>query len=281
MMANWRRWIKLYIEILDDPKMGKMSDWMWRRTIELFLLAGENGNDGELQPVGDLAWRLRLEESKLLAALESLSQAGVTELLPNGIWKIRNFTKRQDADNPTERKQAERLRERKFGHDPTSGNVTKGDETVTKRDTDKKGLEEIRKEEDESRGEEKGPAAASFPERLSNVQLFCKITNMSYIPSGSMPAVMTALDALKQKYKDDPGLIAFLSPFWESWKGRRTKDGRKFSELNCAWLTDWAATGSIPPERANGNGNTNGNGYEKAMQAIQEAMNGIEEDHPV
>ena len=34
-------WIKLYHEILDDPKMGRMPDRLWRRTIELFLLAGE------------------------------------------------------------------------------------------------------------------------------------------------------------------------------------------------------------------------------------------------
>ena len=40
-----RIWIKLYLEILDDPKMDLLPDWLWRRAIELFLLAGENGND--------------------------------------------------------------------------------------------------------------------------------------------------------------------------------------------------------------------------------------------
>jgi hypothetical protein len=53
-----RFWIKLYLEILDDPKMGQLPDGLWRSAIELFLLAGENGNDGLLQPVTDLAWRL-------------------------------------------------------------------------------------------------------------------------------------------------------------------------------------------------------------------------------
>ena len=41
-------WIKLYYEILDDPKLGKLTDWLFRRAIELFLLAGENDNDGLL-----------------------------------------------------------------------------------------------------------------------------------------------------------------------------------------------------------------------------------------
>jgi len=39
MTGNY--WIKLYIEILHDAKMGAMSDRLWRRTIEMFLLAGE------------------------------------------------------------------------------------------------------------------------------------------------------------------------------------------------------------------------------------------------
>ena len=65
-MKTKRFWIKLYLEILDDPKMGLLPDWLWRRAIELFLLAGENGNDGLLQPVTDLAWRLRVSTEKAI-----------------------------------------------------------------------------------------------------------------------------------------------------------------------------------------------------------------------
>ena len=72
-----RIWVKLYIEILDDPKMGLLPDWLWRRAIELFLLAGENGNDGLLQPVTDLAWRLRVSTEKLTESLQALSEVGV------------------------------------------------------------------------------------------------------------------------------------------------------------------------------------------------------------
>jgi hypothetical protein len=38
-------WIKLNIEILDDLKMGRLANHMWRRAVELFLLAGREGND--------------------------------------------------------------------------------------------------------------------------------------------------------------------------------------------------------------------------------------------
>ena len=57
-----RFWIKLYIEILDDPKMGRLGDDLWRRAAELFLLAGKEGNDGALPPIDEMAWTLRLSE---------------------------------------------------------------------------------------------------------------------------------------------------------------------------------------------------------------------------
>ena len=62
-------WIKLYIEILDDPKMGRLPNHLWRRAVELFLLAGRQGNDGALPPVKEMAWTLRLSEDKVLEDL--------------------------------------------------------------------------------------------------------------------------------------------------------------------------------------------------------------------
>jgi len=95
MKRIWKRqWVKLWIELLDDTKMGKLPDWLWRRAIELFLLAGENENDGLLQPVTDLAWRLRTSEKRLTESLAALSIVGVVHETPEG-WCVTNFKKRQ------------------------------------------------------------------------------------------------------------------------------------------------------------------------------------------
>jgi len=106
-----RVWIKTYIEILDDPKMGRLPDWLWRRAIELFLLAGENGNDGLLQPVMDMAWRLRTSEEKLTESLQALSQVGVVHETPEG-WVVTHFKERQSALSNTERVHEFRKRKR-------------------------------------------------------------------------------------------------------------------------------------------------------------------------
>ena len=128
-MAN-RIWIKLYLEILNDPKMGCMPDWLWRRAIELFLLAGENGDDGLLQPVKDLVWKLRTSEEKLTASLQALSEVGVVHETPQG-WVVTNFKERQYSDSYERTKRyRERYKERHSdGHSDGTcdGDVTNND----------------------------------------------------------------------------------------------------------------------------------------------------------
>jgi hypothetical protein len=97
-----RYWIKLYIEILDDPKMGKMPDWLFRRALELFLLAGETGDDGLLPSAADIAWRLRIMKPKLTRALSALSLAGVVHETPKG-WVVTHFSDRQSPSPVTDR----------------------------------------------------------------------------------------------------------------------------------------------------------------------------------
>jgi len=87
-------WIKLYHEILHDPKMGRLPDGVWRRAVEMFLLAGELGDDGKLPPIADMAWTLRLDEGVLRKDLEALVKAEiVTET--DGQWIVTHFAKRQ------------------------------------------------------------------------------------------------------------------------------------------------------------------------------------------
>jgi hypothetical protein len=124
-----RIWIKLYLEILDDPKMGQLPDWLWRRAIELFLLAGENGNDGLLQPVPDLAWRLRVSAEKLTESLQALSEVGVVHETPQG-WLVTNFKKRQYSES-VERMRRYRRRNGYGNSDtPGDGDVT-DDESIS------------------------------------------------------------------------------------------------------------------------------------------------------
>jgi len=89
-----RTWIKIYLEILDDPKIGRLAVWLRWRFVELVLVAAESDQSGTLPPVTQLAWRLRVGEADLVKSLRSLSEIGVV-CQQGGRWKVTNFEKRQ------------------------------------------------------------------------------------------------------------------------------------------------------------------------------------------
>jgi len=111
-MADY--WIKLYHEILDDPKMATLPDRLWRRTIEIFLLAGKLSADksGQLPETNRLAWLLRMSTDDLSMDMTQLSNAGIIKKNTDG-WKVVNFEKRQSAVSDAERKRQQRERDNK------------------------------------------------------------------------------------------------------------------------------------------------------------------------
>ena len=107
-----RSWIKLYLEILDDPKMGRLPDHLWRRCTELFLVAGEYDCDGLLPPPTDIIWRLRITEEQLLEALHALETLGIVQSTAEG-WVVAHFKDRQFSESYERVKRfRERFRER-------------------------------------------------------------------------------------------------------------------------------------------------------------------------
>jgi len=96
-------WIKLYHEILDDPKMGRLPDALFRRAIELFLIAGEVDREGGLPALADMAWRLREDEIDLLAQMEDLEALSILSRDAQSGWRVTHFAKRQAPSPAIER----------------------------------------------------------------------------------------------------------------------------------------------------------------------------------
>jgi len=105
-------WLKLWHEMLDDPKMGRLTDRQYRRFVELLLLAGDYDQDGLLPSYEDIEFRLRTPEG-LHDDMEYFYS--ITGLLStDGIksW-ITNWKKRQEAMTETERSKRWREKQRK------------------------------------------------------------------------------------------------------------------------------------------------------------------------
>jgi len=95
-MAQNNYWMKLWFDILRDPKMGMLPDRLWRRVIELFLLAGQNGEDGLLPDVPTIAWQLNRSAQSITNDLEKIRETGIVDQTPNGLWFVTNFKKRNE-----------------------------------------------------------------------------------------------------------------------------------------------------------------------------------------
>jgi DnaD/phage-associated family protein len=107
-------WLKLYYEILDDPKMGRLPDRHYRRVIESFSLAGEMDAGGLLPTIEDMAWRLHLAPDELITDLQYIEQTTrIIHQNGDGKWWVTKFAERQDASTEAERKAYQRQRDRK------------------------------------------------------------------------------------------------------------------------------------------------------------------------
>lgn len=241
-------WIKLYLEILDDPKMGRLPDYLFRRAIELFLAAGENGNDGALQPVPQLAWRLRLDEMKLRESLRALSEVGVVYEAKPDEWVVTNFQKRQDAASPTER-----VREFRKRNDIETKRYTKCNETCNVSETVAPYTEaEEESESDTESTSSPSPArekiSAPMPrgpliDEREACRIYTAITGHTVPPSGQRGNIEQVIIDIFREHRTADATIQFLMPFWLEW------NKRQYSPTNSAWLLEWAVTRQIPVKK--------------------------------
>jgi hypothetical protein len=72
-----RAWIRLYTEVIHDPKVCRLSDRLYRVWIGCLCMAAET--DGYLPPLKDVAFTLRMNEKAAQEALAGLELAGLID----------------------------------------------------------------------------------------------------------------------------------------------------------------------------------------------------------
>jgi len=88
------KWFRMYVEIIDDPKMKQVSDRSFRVFNYLLALAAEADEDGVIpMSRADIIWRLRISEKDLDTAVKQLSFLDIIE--DSYPLKFLNWGKRQ------------------------------------------------------------------------------------------------------------------------------------------------------------------------------------------
>lgn len=108
-MAGGMPWVKVYTEMLDDPKLAKIDDVIKWRFVELILVAAECDAGGAFivgdseMTIDDIAWRLRMDKTKLSSEIGALIKAGILHK-DGSILEIPKFAERQ---GPTQKEKRE------------------------------------------------------------------------------------------------------------------------------------------------------------------------------
>lgn len=108
-MSKGMTWIRMYPEMLDDPKIGRLPDDLKWRFTSLCLLAGEFDHAGELRDgeiatnLDDIAWRLRCDIAELMEQVSTLVSAGLLHW-DNQVLVVSAFAKRNGTSQEERRK---------------------------------------------------------------------------------------------------------------------------------------------------------------------------------
>jgi hypothetical protein len=112
------RWWRAYEEAVDDPKLQRLPDSLFKAWFNLMCLASRHG--GKLPPAEDVAFSLRLSEGRAAAIISGLENRGLIDRDEDGAFRPHNWNARQyKSDTSTDR--VKQFRERKSQQD---GNVS-------------------------------------------------------------------------------------------------------------------------------------------------------------
>jgi hypothetical protein len=240
--------------------MGRLSDPLWRRTIELFLLAGENGKTGQLPSVCEMAWILRVTEERMIEDLQALAQVSIVHNTATG-WTVTNFATRQDADSDAERKQYQRQRERKVTHFPEP--VTPSSPIVTKN------VQELKLKIESELEEEGETASASPPQVPGTEQTFERIWqqvtgNPTFFGSTRIEDTRRIEAIFNRNEWNFDATVNELKLYFNAWINTTSpKTHKTYNRMNTGWL-DWALAGAV-----NGNGSKEQTPMERAMAEME------------
>lgn len=242
-------WLKLYHEMLDDPKVARLPDSSYRRFIECILLAGELDEAGYLPPVMDMAWRLRLDEATLTQDLARLASSELLEIKPDGRWFVTSFEKRQKG--LTKQEYMQRLRdERRVLLEVENEPVTNGNGKVTKPVTNSK-TDKRRIDKDKDKIEKpENAAGAAFTAYADNIGGLTPIISDNLGDLIDEYGADTIIEAIHEAVKYNGRSLKYITAILDRWakdgKGSREKKVNIYPEVK-GFMTGSVTYKSLSP----------------------------------
>jgi len=202
------RWFRLYNEIIDDPKVAKMTPEMFKVFIFLLCLASDFEQNGDI-PLSrrELSWRLRIPIKKINSYLDRLNELNI--ITENPVISLINWDKRQFASDSS-KERVKRYRQRHCNVTVTPDVTPPDTDTEQNRidtdtDTDKKPLppfKEIISYLNEKSGKKFHPTADETK----------KVITARWNQGYRLEDFQKVIDIKCKKWLTDPKYIDYLRP---------------------------------------------------------------------
>jgi len=106
------KWLRLYTEVLHDPKVQRLHPSLFKAWINLLCIANRDRDRGSLPPVEDIAFALRVKPAEAEKVILQLEEKGLLDRANDGTLRPHNWSERQrNSDVGATRQQ--RYREKK------------------------------------------------------------------------------------------------------------------------------------------------------------------------
>lgn len=129
------RWFRFYDDVLDDPKVQRLSGDLFKTWCNLLSLTSKN--DGVLPSVDDISFRLRISVQDAQQRVEDLILAGLLDIQQDGSYAPHNWSERQFAsDSSAMRMQKLRKKKRSENKSDVTGDVTVTVQNQTREDAE-------------------------------------------------------------------------------------------------------------------------------------------------
>jgi DnaD/phage-associated family protein len=234
-------WIKLYIEMLNDRKVARLSTHLRWRMVECFLLAGMLDKDGELPPVDEAAWLLRLQAEQLQEDWDALWAAGILNADAEALqdekapYYVVNFAKRQEPDTVNKRVREYRKRQhRDEYYEDVTQPLRNGNDNVTTRYTPETG----KPDDADNKGESTEMGGAGNEPVTTRYEVVTEREREEREKNGGNEPVTTRYEVVTQADKEE--VVGSLFSLFEQEIGPLTPHiGNELGDLLDSYPVSW------------------------------------------
>lgn len=251
------QWLRLYDDVLDDPKVQRLPSELFKHWINLLCLANKSEVRGTLPDEADIAFRLRLSIDQLDDVLVQLNDAGLLETTDDDEprWIMHAWEKRQPSPAEIAAIHEARVRAGRLGGlAKASKNVAPAKQTSSNTDTDTDTEIEIEIENRVVEGV-RGDFGADAPRKPKTK----RATSMTddWMPDVAAWNAMLAEDFTQADIKTE--IVKFRDHF--------KANGKPMKDWSAAWRNWMRRSREFGPARASPNG-SNGLKPEERRPAI-------------